>query len=167
MPANRTRAPRFSQEKAAAFKEYKNSPQRRRECREPKAPRPQAHLDDSWEPPDVGARLRATRQAQCQRIARERHAFPRRRLLPSKNISINRRERRERRAPKMPRPQADLDDSWEPPDVGARLRATRQAQCQRIARERHAFPRRKATGHYLARLLTRPRHRRNRPTKRP
>jgi hypothetical protein len=121
-------------------KESKDSPQSRRVRRVSKAPRPQANLDDSQQPADVGARLRATRQAQCQRIGREQRAFPGRRQQPHKESEDSPQSRRVRRVSKAPRPQANLDDSQQPADVGARLRATRQAQCQRIGREQRAFP---------------------------
>jgi hypothetical protein len=75
----------------AAFKECKESPQRRRVRSVPKAPHPQTDLYDPQEPLDVGARLRATRQG-CRRIGRERRALPRRRVLLSKNIKIHRRD---------------------------------------------------------------------------
>ena len=66
MPADQTQAPHLSQEKGTSLKECKDSPQRRRVRRAPKAPHPQTELDDPQEPHDVGARLRATWQG-CQR----------------------------------------------------------------------------------------------------
>jgi hypothetical protein len=91
MPAERTQAaPHLPQEKGAALKERKDSPQRRRVRRAPKAPHPQTDLDDPQEPLDVGARLRATWQG-CQRNRRKHRTFPRRRVLPSKNARIHHR----------------------------------------------------------------------------
>jgi hypothetical protein len=153
MPAERTRAPRLSRDKHAAFKECNDSPQRCRVRRGAKAPRPQTDLYEPWAPVGVGARLRATwrmmpaERTRAPRLSRDKHAA-------FKECNDSPQRCRVRRGAKAPRPQTDLYEPWAPVGVGARLRATRQARCQRSGRQRRAFSGRRAVGRCLLNTLT-------------